>query len=124
MKLRIKGNSIRMRLSQGEVDELASSGSVNDVINFGKTKMTYQLTLAKSGEILVVYAANLIIINIPQATGAKWATSDQVGIEEDIDLGGGEILSVLIEKDFKCLTVRPGENESDLYENPQDQHNA
>ena len=124
MKLRIKGNSLRMRLSQSEVDILASTGSVMDVINFGQAKLTYQLTLAKSNEISAVYHDNVIAINVPQDTGAKWATSDQVGIEEDIDLGDGEVLSILIEKDFKCLTVRPGEDESDLYENPQDQHNG
>lgn len=120
MKLRIKGNSIRFRLSQSEVDELIDSNVVYEMINFGKSYLTYQLNLANTKDVSVEYEKDCISINLPKVMGSKWAKSDQVGIEEIISLNGKGSLSVLIEKDFKCLTDRPHEDESDLFENPQE----
>lgn len=124
MKLRIKGDSIRMRLSQNEVNELASKGKVNDVINFGANHLMYQLAFAEINAMTVIYEDNLIHINISEEVGRAWTTSDQVGIQETIALKEANTLSVLIEKDFKCLTDRPNEDESDLFENPLNQHNC
>lgn len=124
MKLRIKGNSIRMRLSQQEVDELASSGKISEAISFGRGKLTYQLSTAQESKMSAIYDNDIIQINIPKSDGLTWASSDQVGIEGKVPLRDENALSVLIEKDFKCLTDRSGEDESDLYENPQSQHNC
>ena len=124
MKLRIKGDSIRIRVSQSEVEELASSGKVSDVINFGTTKLTYQLGITEVSEVSADYEKNIIQINLPQSMGELWITSDQVSIEEYIKLEGENVLSILIEKDFKCLTDRVNEDESDLFENPLSKHDC
>jgi hypothetical protein len=47
-----------------------------------------------------------------------WAASEQVSIEGEQTLDDGEKLSILVEKDFACLAPRPGEDESDMYANP------
>jgi len=47
-----------------------------------------------------------------------WATTDLVGLEHQIQLKGEEKLAILIEKDFKCLQERPGEDEEDMFPNP------
>jgi len=111
-----------MRLSQSEVDELIESNVVYEMVNFGKSYLTYQLNLAETNEVSAVYKNDCISINIPKVMGSKWAKSDQVGIEEIISLNGKGSLSVLIEKDFKCLTDRPHEDEADLFENPINKH--
>ncbi|MEZ4932033.1 MAG: hypothetical protein R2788_07940 [Saprospiraceae bacterium] len=46
-----------------------------------------------------------------------WSRSDEVGLEDDMPLGDGNALHILVEKDFKCLTER-SEDESDLFPNP------
>jgi len=124
MKLRMKGNSIRMRLSQSEVDELVDSNVVYEMVNFGKNYLTYQLNLADTKDVSAVYEKDCISINIPKVMGSKWAKSDQVGIEEIVSLGAKGSLSILIEKDFKCLTDRPNEDESNLFENPMNKHDC
>jgi hypothetical protein len=124
MKLRINSNSIRMRLSQGEVEELVESRVVYELLNFGNTNLTYQLILSDVKVASAAYENDCISISIPKFEGNKWASSDQVSIEETISLEKGDVLSILIEKDFKCLTTRPNEDESDLFENPLSNHDS
>ena len=47
-----------------------------------------------------------------------------VGMQKIISVGEEIDLSILIEKDFKCLTDRPNEDESDLFENPINKHDC
>jgi hypothetical protein len=123
MKLRIKGNAIRLRLSQSEVDELVDSHVIYEMVNFGKNNLVYQLNLTDDMTMSVIYADDCISINVPKVISFKWAKSDQVGFEEMIAIDERNSLSILIEKDFKCLTDRPNEDESDLFANPLDKHN-
>jgi len=44
----------------------------------------------------------------------RWAESEEVGIAATVGLGDGA-LALLIEKDFPCLTTRPGEDDSDAF---------
>ena len=46
------------------------------------------------------------------------ATTDQVSIRGEQVLADGEKLSILVEKDFVCLTGRDDEDESDMYPHP------
>ncbi|MEM9918053.1 MAG: hypothetical protein AAF990_08155 [Bacteroidota bacterium] len=123
MKIRIKGNSIRLRLSQVEVTELQLNGRVEESITFSpSTKLVYCLELsAFAVAIEAKYEANRITVVIPEATAYPWCQTDQVGVEnrQRIDAEGAE-LAILIEKDFRCLTDRPGEDESDLYPHPKE----
>ena len=122
MKLRIKGDSLRMRLSQAEVDEFANNGMVSDDICFGESSLHY--SLKKSATFNASLDNHKIVVEVPIHKGDDWAHSDQVGIEADVDCGEGKILKLLIEKDFKCLTDRPNEDESDLFTNPLSKHNC
>jgi len=119
MKLRIKGNSLRLRLSMAEVKQVAKSGKVEEHIRFGGTQqLTYRLV---AGDILYLTAgfeADTMTVQVPLQQAVEWADSDQVGFEAECSIGDGEVLHVLVEKDFQCLTERPREDESDLFENP------
>jgi hypothetical protein len=121
MKLRIRGNSIRMRVSQGELREIAERGSVRETIEFGHgVGLTYALESDGSvREPIARYARNVIAVVLPAAAVQRWAASDEVAIEAEQALEGGESLRILVEKDFACLQPRPREDESDLFPNPQ-----
>ena len=60
---------------------------------------------------------HIMQIKIPVGLASEWSGSDEVGLtgESAIQLGP---LSVLIEKDFTCITPREGEEELDTYPNP------
>jgi hypothetical protein len=122
MKLRIRGDSIRIRVTQAELREIAEHGSVRDRINFGDgVALTYALESdPKAREPSARYAGQIVSIVLPAATVQRWASSNEVSIEGEQPIGGGERLRILVEKDFACLQPRTGEDESDMFPNPQD----
>lgn len=121
MKIRIQGNSIRLRLSQSEVQTFAETGRVEDEIHFGsvpESSLRYVLERAGVRQLAASYTANEIKVFVPAESGAAWTSTNEVGMESEVSLGNGHTLRILVEKDFKCLTDRPGEDESDNYPNP------
>lgn len=121
MKIRIQANSIRLRLSQSEVQAFAETGRVEDRIQFGTgpgESLAYIMERAAGRQLSAAYAAGQIIIFVPADAGSEWAATDQVAMENEMDLGEGNTLRILVEKDFKCLTERAGEDESDNFPNP------
>jgi hypothetical protein len=113
MKLRIRGNSIRLRLSQTEVDDLASKGRVEEATVFpGGERFVYSLACVDGEEIGARFAGGSMEVTVPRARVRAWAASDEVGIESD------GALRILIEKDFQCLTPKKDEDDSDAFPNP------
>jgi hypothetical protein len=119
MKLRIKGNSVRLRLSQREVSDFARNARVEDSISFGNRKLTYALIrLNRAKEILASFENDRIEIGVPALIADEWTRNSQVGFDAEQKLSGGETLKILVEKDFACLTAREGEDESDAFPHP------
>ncbi len=121
MKLRILGNSLRLRLSQKEVRALEEKGFVKQKAEFGfdskDLKYTLKATLG-SHDLQATFMDHEILIEIPEAWVRGWEVDDRVGFNTELTLGNGRNLKIVVEKDFKCLTVRPGEDESDNFPNP------
>ena len=63
-------------------------------------------------------ADNLISVSIPANLASTWASTNQIGIEREQPAADGSVLRIVVEKDFRCLQARPGEDESDNYSNP------
>jgi hypothetical protein len=121
MKLRIKGNSLRLRVSRSEVARLLAGDRLEETIHFtpeAVAKFTYTLQQETSlSRPTVQYAGNTVKILIPVEQAHAWGTTDQVGIAEDIGLGNLGSLALLIEKDFACLD-RSEEDNEDTFPNP------
>ncbi len=122
MKIRMLGNSIRLRLSQQEVQLLLDKGEVMESVHFANAVLHYSLQKQAIEQIACDFQNNHIKVTIPEAIVKKWATTEQVGVETIIQNSNDTSLKILIEKDFKCLTARPGEDESDLFPNPEKAH--
>ena len=121
MKLRIKGNSLRLRVSRSEVARLLAGDRLEETIHFtpeASAKFTYALQQDRLVSIPTVqYTLNKVTILIPSDQANAWSVTDQVGIAEDISLGGLGSLALLIEKDFACLD-RSEEDNADTFANP------
>ena len=119
VKLRIKGDSLRLRLTQGEMRALAERGEVEDGIAFpGGTGLRYRLRVDSiNNEISVNYDNNLIDILVPQALSGRWCGTDLVTLSASLPVAGGE-LRIVLEKDWACLAPREGEDESDNFTHP------
>ena len=121
MKLRIRGNSIRLRLTRGEVDQLAVSGRIENMLQFGLTspELRYELSAtAEDNETRAKFEDYCLSISIPSSVAKTWIRSDKVGIEEMQPIGDQKFLRILVEKDFACLSERDGEDDTDTFPNP------
>ena len=120
MKLRIRDNSIRLRLTQGEVDELRRQGIVSARTEFpGGRELRYVVESSPASVApAAFFSENVLTVRVPEGTVLAWATSEQVSIEGEQPLDAGGRLTILVEKDFACLAPREGEDESDMYPHP------
>ena len=118
MKLRIRGNSIRIRLSKSEVDYFGTIGYLEEKIEFGNSELVYALqSKMNSNEITASFEGNTITVLIPENLKNDWVGTDQISLENKVDIGVGKQLFLLIEKDFVCLD-NTFEDQSDNYPNP------
>ena len=123
MKLRLKGNSIRLRLGQSEVRRLASGGIVEESTVFGPSRQEcFTYAISASPDVSGVSASladRRLVIRAPSSMVHQWATTDQVGIQSLQRTGNDDGLLILIEKDFECIEAPPGESQEDAFPNPQ-----
>jgi hypothetical protein len=121
VKLRIRDNSIRLRLSKGEIETMRVAGVVTSHTGFpGGRQFHYSLESSPASvNPAAFYSDNKITVRLPETIVLAWVSSEQVSIEGEQVLDDGQKLAILVEKDFACLAPRPGEDESDMFANPQ-----
>ncbi len=119
MKLRIKGNSIRLRLTQSEIRQVGAGGTVREEVCFATGLFSYALrTDPAIGVPDAGFREGELQVRLPVDLATQWAFSNQVGIETRIAGRDGHALHLLVKKDFQCLHKRPDEDESDHFKNP------
>ncbi len=119
MKIRIKDQSIRFRLTQSEVKTFKETGKINAQTHFSQATFGYQLIRSKDLEkVQVSFQENIIKVQVPIAIATEWTDTNLVGFEENMKVDENKTLKILVEKDFQCLEQRPNEDESDNYPNP------
>ncbi len=119
MKLRIKGDSLRLRLTQAEVRELAEQGAVSDRVHFAPgAELTYRIRLdADVNTLTAGYVDDTIEVRVPDAVAREWCGTDLVTLEYSKQTSRGH-LRLMVEKDFSCPVPRAGEDESDHFPHP------
>ena len=118
MKIRIKGNTVRYRLSKKEVSELAESGIVEEKTEFVNGSFGYAVKTSEQAEVSADLSQNIITLYVPETLIRQWAGTDQVGLAGEMSLKDGKTLSLLLEKDFKCIDLAVHEDQSGFFENP------
>lgn len=118
MKIRIKGNSIRFRLTKPEVEKFSKAGVVEETTQFSTKTFRYILK-SKSGitDLEAEFLGDTITLYFPESLQKEWAANNQVGYSNTVDWNDDSALSLLVEKDFTCLD-NTMEDQSDNYPNP------
>ena len=111
MKLRIRGDSLRLRLSQSEVATFAERGALTETTTFGPG-VTLTFAMAFGDVIGATLTGARIVITVPAAAARAWATNEEVGLEATQG-----VLKIVVEKDFACLKPR-GEEDADAFPHP------
>jgi len=106
MKLRIQGNSLRLRVSEAEVLQLAQTGRVEEALTLGplpEQGLHYVLLVSSGHQTMEAHiSGNTITVYLPQQAAVSWMNSDQNGLEQVIENGAGQSLRLLVEKDLDC----------------------
>lgn len=124
MKLRIRGNSLRLRLLQTEVATLAETGTISEKISFSDSgALSYTISSSpevdEAAEVTARFSGDEILLLLPENVISNWANSSQVSIESDQNIGeDGNTLKILIEKDFVCLERTDDPDNKDAFPHP------
>jgi hypothetical protein len=120
MKLRIRQNSLRLRLNRSDVEQFRKTGFCAESIQFGPgSQLTYTLETSQHWTVMDTrYDHDCIRVLLPLRMAQDWADSDQVSLSLQHSDSSGP--SLLIEKDFQCLNCddRNPSEDADSFPNP------
>jgi hypothetical protein len=116
MKIRIKGDSIRYRLTKSEVERFATEGFIKEETHFGDKTLSYVLQRSDNVVITAQFTNDTITMLMPAYMADEWTGTERVGFENTLNT-----LALYVEKDFKCLD-NVAEDQSDNYPNPLAMH--
>ena len=121
MKLRIKGNSLRLRVSRSELARLVGGSRIEETIQFTpacESRFTYALDSALQGSpIRVNYGPQKITVVLAHEKVLTWSSESEIGVYGTVDIGSSGQLEIIVEKDFACLD-RSDEENQDTFANP------
>ena len=121
MKLRIKGNSLRLRVSRSELARFQAGVRIEETIHFTaapEAKLTYALESAlQPFPVRVRYGFHEVTVILSEDQARVWGAENEVGVYTSVEIGSAGSLDVLVEKDFACLDRSDAENE-DTFTNP------
>jgi len=128
MKLRIKGNSLRIRVGRSELEHFLHDGRIEDTVRFTpapEAKFTYALEVSPENttHTQVRYAPQEVAVILAPEQVRQWRQETEVGLYTQVPLGAGDALEVIVEKDFACLD-RSDEDNKDTFTNPLDGTNC
>ncbi len=112
MKIRIKDNSIRFRLTQSEVAELGKNGIVSSFTEFVDRPFIYAIERTDDDALTAAFIENKMVMKMPSAMVDELVSTDTVGFD-----GQAGLVKLLVEKDFVCID-NTMEDQSDNYPNP------
>jgi hypothetical protein len=109
MKLRLEENSLRLRLSEAEVQQFAATGCVAYTIVFGPAPgqtLCYSLERlpdeALASAVQVRYAAGALAVAVPATIARNWTDTENIGFKASVLVAEGQELRILVEKDLDC----------------------
>ncbi|AZQ60582.1 hypothetical protein EJ994_10640 [Maribacter sp. MJ134] len=118
MKIRIRGNSIRYRLTKSEVETFCATGRYEESTNFGNSVFTYVLEAKEATAVLdAEFKDNTITLFMSKEMSVGWYASNEIGFRHTSVRADNSELSLLVEKDFVCMDETI-EDQSDNYPNP------
>jgi hypothetical protein len=116
-----------MRLKRGEVEQLAAGSSVVEATHFPNAVLTYRLEVSTDSTISATFDNGNLSVRLPKSMVRDWASADDVSLFAEQKVSGSNTLSLLIEKDFKCLEPghhRDCQDDEDTFPHPSGQSRA
>ena len=113
MKLRIHGNSLRLRVSESDLSRLRWEGRVECWMAVGpKQRLTYSIESSPQADRLTAtFECDALTLLIPAQWVESWSSDGGVGFESMQDIDGDQKLHIVVEQDLPCRHPHPQESE-------------
>lgn len=98
MKIRIKGNTLRFRITSKEAEMLVNGEIVEDKTTFPSAVLTYLLQPSETDH--ADFADNCIQIELTREDIEILIAKDDIGISREITTKNGNKLIILVEQDL------------------------
>ena len=100
MKLWIRGNSLRLRVSKTELARVAETGKIEDTTRFSSEQsLRYGIEVRPTGAVTATFGDAAILVTLPKAHLDLWLRPGELSIEGSQPIGGGKVLQIVLEKD-------------------------
>jgi hypothetical protein len=101
VKLKIRDNSVGLRLTQDEIETLRKQGVLSARTGFpGGRELRYELESSPASVApAAFFSDNVITVRLPETAVLAWATTEQAAIEGEQVLVDGEKLAIVVAKD-------------------------
>lgn len=117
MKIRIKENSVRFRLTPTEVKKFCEESYIEKTTQFSSTTFVYAVKQFPIDNLQVDFSDNTITLKVPESFAKDWNANEVVGLDYTEERVDGSSFYLLLEKDFACLD-NTHEDQTDKYPNP------
>ena len=121
MKLRLKGDSLRLRVARSELARLAAGESIVECVHLAPGPagtLRYMLAVDPQSLAAAVCFVNCEIqVRLSRQQFACWNDEAETGIYVSLHIEGSKTLDLVVEKDFACLDRREEEN-ADTFAHP------
>ena len=118
MKLRFRGNSLRLRVNRREVDTLASGNHIREEVFFpNRARFTYIFEPSRMAAPEASFEHNTLRVAAPLLQVRDWAQTEVIGLYYNFD-AEGTVLKVAIEKDLECTDSTSEDNDPDAFPRP------
>ncbi len=121
MKLRLTGNSIRLRVTRSELAHLLAGGRVMESVRLVPGPagvLRYVLAVDSETQAAAVsFAGGEIQVRLSPEQLSRWSEEAQVGVYAAVKTDETTMLNIVIEKDFACLDGCD-EDQADTFTNP------
>lgn len=115
MKLRFRGNNLRLRLNRREVEDIASGRALEERISFpGGAFLSYILEPVTGCSSAASFRDGVIRISAPVSAVKPWASGDDIGMYFELPAGDA-LLKIALEKDLECIDLPLEERDPDAF---------
>lgn len=111
MKLRLRQNSLRLRLNQKEVALVAAGSALEEGVEFpNKSRLVCRLFTTPDSFASADFSGGIVTITIPEHSASDWQGSTTMGLYYKLDS-----LQISIEKDLECRDLPTEEQDPHAY---------
>jgi hypothetical protein len=105
MKLQLTPDTLRLRLSEAEVQAFAQAGQLAHTLTFGLGQvLRYALRRLPAADpatgLQASYVAGELVVSVPAALAHTWASTGIIALKEVVSTTENQQLRILVEKDL------------------------